>query len=118
MRTSTSSGKLLIIAAAATLGLAGKSGHSLCDVSLKADSLLFAVVADIDPRRRLFVHDLLHGFIHGLPKLAGVYGANFFTLDKQIGELVISRQAADMSNQNSFTARLHSLHILHDKDKE
>src|SRR5262249_5544286 len=100
--------EFLIIAATTPLRFTRKSRHALRDISLKADSLLFAVVTDVDSRRCLFLNDMVDGFIHRLSELLFVYGAAFFALDEQIRKLVIARQAADMCDQNAFPARFHS----------
>src|SRR5262249_1785627 len=101
--------KFLIIPAAAPLGFTGKSGHALRDIGLKANPLLFAIVNDIDARRRLFLNDMLNRSIHRLCKLFFVHSRALFALDEQIGKLIISRQAADMGDQNAFAACFHRL---------
>ncbi len=56
--------ELLEVPAAATLGFAGETGHAARHVSLEADALLFAVVADVDAGLGLAGDDVAHGAVH------------------------------------------------------
>ena len=64
-------GKFLEVAPAPAFGFTGETGHALGHVGLKADALLFAVVADVDAGLNLLGDDLAHGAIH----LSGEFGA-------------------------------------------
>ncbi len=57
-------GELLEVAAAAALRFAGEARHAPRHISLKADALLFAVVADIDAGLGLLGDHVAHGAIH------------------------------------------------------
>ncbi len=86
MRSSTSSGYCFVVAAATPLRFTGETRHALRDVSLEADALLLAVVADIDAGFDLLFDNVAHGAIHFEIELGFVYGDAFFACDEEGGE--------------------------------
>ena len=77
-------GKFLEFAAAPPLGFAGKARHARRHVSLKADALLLAVIADIDAGVFLFVHDMADRLFHLRFELRGVVALARFALDQEV----------------------------------
>ncbi len=85
-------GKFLEFLAAAALRHAAETGHALRHISLEADALLFAVIADIDAGRDLLIDDMVHRFVHFRRHFIGVEFFAGFLAHQQIGKLLIARQ--------------------------
>ena len=99
--------KRFVVTAAATLRLSPKTRHSLRDVGLKADTLLLAVIADIDSGFFLFFDDMTNSGVHRCAKLSWIDSLSLFAADEQLRELIIARQASHMSHQDSIAASNH-----------
>jgi len=100
-------GKLLEFAAPPPLGFAAKARHARRHVSLKADALLLAVVADVDAGVFLFIHHMPDRLFHLRFELRGVVTLAGFALDQKIAQAFAARQAADVGGQNAVAAEDH-----------
>ena len=76
--------EFLEFAAAPAFGFAGKARHARRHISLKADALLLAVIADVDAGLLLFVHDVPDGLFHLRVELRGVIALARFALDQKV----------------------------------
>jgi hypothetical protein len=81
----------------------------LRDIGLKADALLFAVIADVDAGFFLLFDDMAHRLVH-----LGVEGCSIdwfagLALDEELGKRLTARQAADMGRKYALAARDHGL---------
>src|SRR5262249_40695051 len=100
-------GKFLEFAATPPLGFAGEARHAGRPVSLKADALLLAVIADIDAGVLLFIHHMADCLFHLRFELRSVVALAGFAPDQKIAQGLAARQAADMGGQDSVAAEHH-----------
>jgi hypothetical protein len=102
---------LLEVLADLALGFAGKTRHARRDVGLEADALLLAVVADVDPSRRLGRNRFAHGAVH-LPRHRGrINRLPGLAADQQVGQHIVARQAADVGRQDAVAVVKHGLSL-------
>jgi hypothetical protein len=83
------------------LGFPGKPRHALRDISLEADTLLFAVITDIDAGLDLLFDNVAHGAIHFEIELRFVDGDAFFAGDEERGERFVAWKAADVGGKDA-----------------
>ena len=100
-------GKFLEFAPAPPLRYAAETAHALRHVSLEADTLLLAVIADVDAGGSLLLHHMAHRLVHFGGHFGGVEFFARLLAYQQIGQFLVARQAADVGGQNAVPAEDH-----------
>jgi len=77
-------GKFLKLASAPALRNAAETAHPLRNVSLEADALLLAVVADVNSGGELLLHHMANGLVHFQGHFLGIEGFAGLLADQQI----------------------------------
>ena len=102
-------GKFLEFAPAPAFGFAAEAGHALRHVSLEADALLLAIVADVDAGLLLLSYDVAHRRLHLRFELPFVKAFARLTAYQQLAQRFVARQAADMGGEDAVAACNHGV---------
>ena len=100
-------GEILKLDAATAVRHSGVAAHALGHVSLEADALLLAIVADVDAGILLLGDHMGDRGVHFAVHFGLVEGLARFALDQQFGQFGVARQAADMGRENAVFAGQH-----------
>jgi hypothetical protein len=96
--------EFLKLAPAATLGLAAEARHALRHIGLEADTLLLAVVADVDTGLALLGDHMAHRLLHRGVQLRLVVALAGLAPHQEFAQRRAARQAADVCCKDAVAA--------------